>query len=571
VIVEQRADRAAHPVTPREDRRRNDAERLRRCLDEGASISTLEDAAIRLVDSSQRIKLKVLLDRIVPDVIAQAATLSFAMGRLAVLRSDFEDALAWLTKSQAAVVGGQAGLAGRIAFELGCLHVQAGRYRTADAVLAWAEGTAGRAAGASADLTHLRALLADAQGQWRMSLDLYRAAIESAGAALSPLTRVLAMRNLAAALAHREPRESIALCGLALATIAAEDLDPIHRASLRNILSYALICDARTGDGAVMAARTVAEARQSGNVRTERFAMFNAAIAAEHMGEHAIAVHRLEELIDRVTSDDELAGWARLRLGWLALASGNLLLAAERISSALREPIPTLFSETVATVRALLSIAGGDHGRSEESLNALAAWYEARGDALTCFVLQFWIAKSRLDSGRVRAARLSLRRAIEIGRAHGFRLSPNWWCPAITIAAAALAEPEDRDYVRALYIAPSSQNPPPSARKVTVTQDGTVDIAGVTMATALWSRGRTGSGVLRRYFRALLAAYPATLARDDLADLLWPDSEGDKAVRNLYGATTDLRAVLASVPGVSLAVEAQRYGLQAGPGVIVLQ
>jgi DNA-binding SARP family transcriptional activator len=67
--------------------------------------------------------------------------------------------------------------------------------------------------------------------------------------------------------------------------------------------------------------------------------------------------------------------------------------------------------------------------------------------------------------------------------------------------------------------------------------------------------------VLRRYFRALLSAHPAALARDELADLLWPESEGDKAVRNLYDATKDLRRVLASIPGVQLRVSDQTYGL----------
>ena len=67
--------------------------------------------------------------------------------------------------------------------------------------------------------------------------------------------------------------------------------------------------------------------------------------------------------------------------------------------------------------------------------------------------------------------------------------------------------------------------------------------------------------MLRRYFRALLSAYPAALARDELADLLWPESEGDKAVRNLYDATKDLRRVLVAMPGVQLRVTEQTYGL----------
>jgi len=42
---------------------------------------------------------------------------------------------------------------------------------------------------------------------------------------------------------------------------------------------------------------------------------------------------------------------------------------------------------------------------------------------------------------------------------------------------------------------------------------------------------------------------------------IWPESEGDKAVRNLYDATKDLRRVLVAMPGVQLRVTEQTYGL----------
>jgi DNA-binding SARP family transcriptional activator len=96
-----------------------------------------------------------------------------------------------------------------------------------------------------------------------------------------------------------------------------------------------------------------------------------------------------------------------------------------------------------------------------------------------------------------------------------------------------------------------------------------VSVDGEPLDESAWRVGRSGSGVLRRYFRALLSAYPAALLRDGLADLLWPQSEGDKAVRNLYASTKDLRRVLAGVPGVGLEVAEGRSRLTVARNVRV--
>jgi DNA-binding SARP family transcriptional activator len=81
-----------------------------------------------------------------------------------------------------------------------------------------------------------------------------------------------------------------------------------------------------------------------------------------------------------------------------------------------------------------------------------------------------------------------------------------------------------------------------------------------------WQR-RAGARVLRRLFKRLVAAYPRAVSRDELVDELWPDSEGDKAVRNLYAATKDLRRVLAAVPGVRIVARGGGYALESAPNV----
>ncbi len=52
-----------------------------------------------------------------------------------------------------------------------------------------------------------------------------------------------------------------------------------------------------------------------------------------------------------------------------------------------------------------------------------------------------------------------------------------------------------------------------------------------------------------------------SLHGDEIADLLWPESEGDKVARNHYAATDDLRRLLAEVPGVRVMSNEQRYAL----------
>jgi DNA-binding SARP family transcriptional activator len=66
-------------------------------------------------------------------------------------------------------------------------------------------------------------------------------------------------------------------------------------------------------------------------------------------------------------------------------------------------------------------------------------------------------------------------------------------------------------------------------------------------------------------------AHPRGISRDELADRLWPESEGDKAVRNLYAATKDLRRALAPAPGVRLVARGGDYALETDENVVVLR
>jgi len=150
--------------------------------------------------------------------------------------------------------------------------------------------------------------------------------------------------------------------------------------------------------------------------------------------------------------------------------------------------------------------------------------------------------------------------ACAIGLRRGYVLSPNWWAPETVAAASRLAAREHLEYAAGLHRPPDAPARASDTR-VRIDRDATVTIGTEVLAPERWRVGRSGSGVLRRLFGALMAAHPAGLHRDELADLLWPESEGDKAVRNLYAATDDLRRLLAEVPGVRLMSNEQRYVL----------
>src|SRR5205814_1268357 len=76
------------------------------------------------------------------------------------------------------------------------------------------------------DILHLRALIADRRGERKDAIAFYRRAIAKAGSALSPLSRVLELRNLAETLAHESPAEALTMYRHALETLRAHDLDP---------------------------------------------------------------------------------------------------------------------------------------------------------------------------------------------------------------------------------------------------------------------------------------------------------------------------------------------------------
>lgn len=73
--------------------------------------------------------------------------------------------------------------------------------------------------------------------------------------------------------------------------------------------------------------------------------------------------------------------------------------------------------------------------------------------------------------------------------------------------------------------------------------------------------GHTGRRKLQELFECIGATGDRGIDRDALIDALWPDSDGDRALRNLHAALNDVRRILRDVPLVRLERQVRRYRL----------
>ncbi|MGH2491402.1 MAG: hypothetical protein ACRDF9_07825, partial [Candidatus Limnocylindria bacterium] len=160
-------------------------------------------------------------------------------------------------------------------------------------------------------------------------------------------------------------------------------------------------------------------------------------------------------------------------------------------------------------------------------------------------------------------ARRSCNEACALGRSHAFRVGTNFWDDELVATARACCPPGHADFVATLVSTATPARPRPIPT-VVIGSDGTIVIDGAPLGDDAWRQGRTGRRQLRRLFETLRAAYPSAIERGQLADLLWPDSDGDRAVANLYAAINDLRHILGAVPGVTVALRDGAYALELG-------
>ena len=526
--------------------------------------NSLAEVAPRAIDTAARHELLKAIRTLPIATIANSAGLSYALGYGLLIEGDDDSGIEWLIRARTAVRDDQL-LRARIDFEIGAMYLRRGSASPADVLLLQARGEERTASG---DWLHLQALADEALGDYQRAILNYRKLLQGDIPVLSPATRVLAMVNLAGAFNQRDPAEAIALSELALAMISAEGLDGRLRPAVLNIKGYAQICLGRLADARPTLTQAGAEARAFGYTRVELYSEFNLAIIDELSGMPADAAQRLLRLQDRAANTHpDLVGWTWIRLAWLR----SMRTEADSAIANLPDGNPTLRSARYAdAVRCLAALDAARRGQAAQAITGLATCVDsatARGDSISAFALLLQLAHVERSAGRALPAQRHIRRALVILEQSSFRLSPNWWSADAFETFVALAP---RASTHAL-VAPVPVAPSPKAcHDVRIRRDGTLRIDGVEFCPN-WSMGRTGSRMLLRFFAELLARHPHPVSRDVLADGLWPESNGDAAIRNLYAATNDLRKILADIPGVRMQVEAGGYRLVLDTNVRLLE
>jgi tetratricopeptide (TPR) repeat protein len=329
-----------------------------------ALLSDLPNNGPRLLDGLHRDDVIARLERVSPDEITTSASLSYLAGMAAALEGDQSAAIRNLLRAQALASPEERALAARIAFELGYLYLSRAEHAAADTTLLRAQDLDG--ANASPDIDHLRALIADSAGNYREAREAYRSAISRSSRALTRATQVLALTNLAVSLNHRDPRESVSLCGLALATMDAEELHPQIRPSVRNVMGYALTClgeldlARQTLDGAREDARDLRQGR------IELYASFNLAIVDELQGRSADAAATLEDISARarVAELTALDGWAVIRRAWLRSRDGDVDAAHRLVSDRFAAHVPAAHDDALRMLQAVEDVRAQRYGRA---------------------------------------------------------------------------------------------------------------------------------------------------------------------------------------------------------------
>lgn len=513
----------------------------------------------RLVDTNRRAEVvQALRDDDVDDAYSR-----YARAYLELARGDTEEAIRGFVAAQAVLAPGSDRLAARLTLELGFVFISRGRLQTAEAILEWGTGVAGSDA---ADVAHLRALLADCRGDYRTARAEYRLAIRRAPGALSTTTYALALTNLAVALAHENPQEAVELAELSLKTISAADLFGGIRPAVENTLGYSQIALGNIREAVVTLRDAFRHAESYGNERVALCAMFNLAIVDEMSGEIGEAVAKLSVIAERCREEiSDLHAWCVLRLRWLGTLSNEPFT---RVSTPLAgETMGPALAAGYLQLEAVEAALSGRLSHARQRLRSQREAWQARGDSMNEFVTLLWLAVVERRSSRDMVAMRVLREARVVSERSGLRLATSWWHPALLETATAIGEAGDRKWAETLRAVPGRSRS--ATRSVRLQCDGSAFIDGIAVPQEIWREGRTGSRVLRRYFRLLLERPLQAWARDDLADALWPDSDGDRAVKNLHAATHDLRRVLADIPGTRLNVVEGTYALQLANSVAV--
>lgn len=509
------------------------------------------DRLPELIEGPDRAAIIAALERLPTSAVVTSPWLRYALGSVMALRGQ-EEAFEWLTGALVASRT-EPRLFARVTAELGILHLSRAEAATARALLTWATGIAGRSADHSPDLLRLRAHLAYEAGDPAGALTHAERAVALSERALTPSTLIDALHIIAAAEALRDPIRAVELARFCLRVALAERLHPTFALPVRCVLGFAMVAIGAPGLARREFDETLATAMGAGATRARLAAALGSAIVAELEGRLPEAARKTDDLI-AVAHDTGIAQelnratvyrqWLRLKAGGLdtpSAADTPIRSAADRRSWRILRSIASARAGAPGAPRVLADLAH-QAAQAQRNTEAVALYLHA--------------ATHELALGRVGLARTRAAEACDLASNRGIRTSPWWWDASLVDAALRL----NSDGAARQFVPPIESSHAPRVR---VRTGGEILVDGVA-AAELWRIGKTGPRVLRRFFSSLLEVHPRSLERDALCDLLWPESEGDRAVRNLYAATADLKRALSRVPGVRLEVGHGRYALDLG-------
>lgn len=226
-------------------------------------------------------------------------------------------------------------------------------------------------------------------------------------------------------------------------------------------------------------------------------------------------------------------GYAHFNRGMASLICGKpykaLIHGHEAMESAQRSnsPIP----EQMAAF--LIGMALSELGRQEEAMEHFSLWvsrWEKNGFHLFAFAGAIELANLHLKDGRLEEARTSYSKAVSY-------LPPGEEAPVVGRAQSFLQKLK-----RSLYPEPSESEawPEPEDSVIHIETFGelVIRIGERTIYDGAWPAART-----KNLLKALIVCGGTRVSEDFLVDTLWPDADGDRAMKNLKVTLSRLRRI----------------------------
>ncbi len=241
------------------------------------------------------------------------------------------------------------------------------------------------------------------------------------------------------------------------------------------------------------------------------------------------------------------------QLAWESLCLGNPNVAFEHVKTAINTCIESGAPFLEGACKTGLAEVFHELGRHEEALKVLE---EARAIGRSCnsktIEFQALLIQTRifLRLGKAGSATESLRGHLKIGRECGIYSTP-WWRPSVMVGiySKALEEGIETDYVREII-----------RRRGLVPETPPVHIEHWPWPIRIYTLGRfeimrddkpSGfSGKVQKkpleLLKALISLRGRGADQDHVADMLWPEAEGDAARNSMKMAVSRLRKLLGS-------------------------